>query len=217
MIDIVFPCLNEALALPNLLSRIPEGYRAVVADNGSTDGSGDVARRLGATVIEVTQRGFGAAAHAGLLACTSDVVCFCDADGTLDPRQLPRVAAAVVAGQTELVLGRRRSRARGAFPMHARVANALLTARLRRQSGVDIRDIGPMRAVRRQALLDVGLTDRRFGYPLEMVVKGVAAGWRIEEIDVDYYPRAAGSRSKVTGTVRGTLRAVRDMRAVMGP
>jgi glycosyltransferase involved in cell wall biosynthesis len=215
VIDIVFPCLNEALALPNLLSRLPEGYRAVVADNGSTDGSGDVARRLGATVVEVTQRGFGAAAHAGLSACTSDVVCFCDADGTLDPRQLPRVTAAITAGQADLVLGRRRPRGRRAFPPHARIANAFLTARLRQQSGVDIRDIGPMRAVRRQALLDLGLTDRRFGYPLEMVVRGAAAGWRIEEIDVDYYPRAAGSRSKVTGTVLGTLRAVRDMRAVL--
>ncbi len=215
MIDIVFPCLNEAIALPNLLSRLPEGYRAVVADNGSTDGSGDIARQFGATVVTVAQRGFGAAAHAGLLACTSDVVCFCDADGTLDPRQLPRVTAAVVAGQAELVLGRRRSRSRNAFPVHARVANAWLAARLRHRSGVDIRDIGPMRAVQRQALLDVGLTDRRFGYPLEMVVKGAAAGWRIEEIDVDYYPRAAGSRSKVTGTVRGALRAVRDMRSVL--
>jgi glycosyltransferase involved in cell wall biosynthesis len=215
VIEIVFPCLNEALALPNLLSRLPEGYRAVVADNGSTDGSGDIARRLGATVVEVAQRGFGAAAHAGLSACTSDVVCFCDADGTLDPRQLPRVVAAVVAGQTDLVLGRRRARARGAFPVHARLANAFLTAQVRRRSSVDIRDIGPMRAVRRQALLDLALTDRRFGYPLEMVVKGAAAGWRIEEIDVDYYPRVAGSHSKVTGTVRGTLRAVRDMRAVL--
>lgn len=215
MIDIVFPCLNEALALPNLLSRLPAGYRAVVADNGSTDGSGDIARRFGATVVEVAQRGFGAAAHAGLLACMSDVVCFCDADGTLDPGQLPRVTAAVICGQADLVVGRRRSRARGAFPLHARAANAFLAARLWDKSGVDIRDIGPMRAVRRQPLLDLALTDRRYGYPLEMVVKGAAAGWRIEEIDVDYYPRAAGSRSKVTGTVRGTLRAIRDMRAVL--
>ncbi|HEX3812278.1 MAG TPA: glycosyltransferase family 2 protein [Mycobacteriales bacterium] len=215
MIDIVFPCLNEALSMPDLLSRIPDGFRAVVADNGSTDGSPDIARDLGATVIDVPQRGFGAAAHAGLLACSSDVVCFCDADGTLDPRQLPRVVGPVVEGRADLVLGRRRSAARGAFPVHARAGNAVLARHLRRRSGVDIRDLGPMRAGRRETLLQLKIADRRFGYPLEMVLKGAAAQWRIEEVDVDYYPRPPGSRSKVTGSVRGTLRAVRDMRAVL--
>jgi glycosyltransferase involved in cell wall biosynthesis len=215
MIDIVFPCLNEAPALPDLLLRLPYGYRAIVADNGSTDGSPDIARNLGATVVDVPVRGFGAAAHSGLLAATSDVVCFCDADGTLDPQQLSRVADPVLRGHADLVLGRRRPAARGAFPLHARAGNAVLARRLRRKSGVDIRDLGPMRAGRREALLQLDISDRRFGYPLEMVLKAAGERWRIAEVDVDYWPRAAGSRSKVTGTVRGTMRAVQDMRAVL--
>jgi glycosyltransferase involved in cell wall biosynthesis len=213
VIDVVFPCLNEARALPDLLRRMPAGFRAIVADNGSTDGSADIAREFGATVISVPERGFGAAAHGGLLASTSDVICFCDADGTLDPGQLPGVVESLQ--HADLVLGRRRPAARGAFPVHARFANAALARRVRKATGIHLRDLGPMRAARREALLGLGIADRRFGYPLEMVLKAAAAKWRIEEIDVDYYPRAAGTKSKVTGTVRGTLRAVRDMQAVL--
>jgi len=97
--------------------------------------------------------------------------------------------------------------------VHARLGNALLARRLRRGTGIPLSDLGPMRAARRQALLDLDLTDRRFGYPLEMVVKAARAGWRIREVDVDYAPRTG--RSKVTGTVRGTLRTVADMAKVL--
>ena len=215
MIDVVLPCLNEAAALPWVLGRMPEGYRAIVADNGSTDGSGDIARALGAVVVRASPRGFGAAAHAGLSAAEAEVVCFLDADGSLDPRQLPRVAEAVVAGRADLVLGRRRATGWGAWPPHARLGNAAIAWRLRRVAGTPVRDLGPMRAARRQALLDLGLTDRRFGYPLEMVLRAGRAGWRVSEVDVDYAPRAGG-RSKVTGTVGGTLRTIRDMTRVLG-
>src|SRR5712691_6894276 len=102
---IVLPCLDEAAALPWVLGRVPPGYRAIVADNGSTDGSAEVAARLGATVLTVPQRGYGAAVHAGLLAAGSDVVCVLDADGSLDPAQLPRVAGPVLAGDADLMLG----------------------------------------------------------------------------------------------------------------
>lgn len=211
------PCLDEAAALPGLLSRLPDGYRAVVADNGSTDGSGRVARAYGAAVVNVPQRGFGAAAHAGLVAADpdDDLVCFLDADGSFDPAQLPRVADPVRDGTADLVLGRRRPTAGGAWPPHARFANAALAWRLRHGLGVAVHDLGPMRAARRSALLALDLADRRSGYPLEMVVKAVRAGWRVAEVDVDYRPRAAGTRSKVTGTVRGTARAVRDMAKVL--
>jgi hypothetical protein len=91
----------------------------------------------------------------------------------------------------------------------------VLAARLRRAAGVALHDLGPMRAARRTALLGLGLTDRRFGYPLEMVVKASRAGWRIREVDVDYAPRAQGGRSKVTGTLRGTVRTVLDMSRVL--
>ncbi|MDQ1631969.1 MAG: dTDP-L-rhamnose 4-epimerase [Frankiaceae bacterium] len=212
-VDVILPCLDEAAALPWVLSRFPTGYRALVVDNGSRDGSADVARGHGATVVDAPQRGFGAAAHAGLEAADADIVCFCDADASLDPQELPAVVADVEAGRADLVLGRRRPTTRGAWPLHARVANAELARRLRRRSGIGLRDLGPMRAARRADLLGLDLRDRRFGYPLEMVVRAADAGWRVAEVDVAYHPRTG--RSKVTGTVRGTLRAVHDMSAVL--
>src|SRR5690349_22560003 len=199
MSDVVLPCLNEAAALPWVLSRLPEGYRAIVADNGSTDGSPEIAAGYGATVVHVPRRGFGAAAHGGLEAATAEVVCFLDADGSFDPAQLPRVADPVRAGDADLMLGRRRPTARGAWPLHARLGNAVVAGRLRRRAGIPVHDLGPMRAARRTDLLALDLTDRRFGYPLEMMVKAGRAGWRIREVDVDYAPRAEGGRSKVTG------------------
>ena len=194
MTDVVLPCLDEAAALPWVLSRIPPGYRAIVVDNGSTDGSAAIAAALGATAAPKPRRGFGAAAHAGLCAATAELVCFLDADGSFDPAQLPRVAGPVGTGEADLVLGRRRPTHRRAWPLHARAGNAVLAARLRRAAGAPVHDLGPMRAARRTALLDLGLTDRRFGYPLEMVVKAARAGWRIREVDVDYGLRAAGPR-----------------------
>jgi glycosyltransferase involved in cell wall biosynthesis len=215
MPDVVLPCLNEAGALSWVLSRLPPGYRAIVADNGSTDGSAQIAADHGALVVHVPQRGFGAAAQAGLEAATDDVVCFCDADASMDPRQLPRVADPVLAGKADLVLGRRRPTTRSAWPPHARVANTAIGVLLRRRTGLALHDLGPMRAARRGALLGLGITDRRFGYPLEMVTRAADAQWRVQEVDVDYAPRADGTRSKVTGTVLGTVRTVRDMRKVL--
>lgn len=214
VIDVVLPCLNEAGALPWVLSRLPDGFRAIVADNGSTDGSPEVARAHGAVVVPALPRGFGAAAHAGLCAAESDLVCFLDADGSLDPRDLPSVVDPVRRGEADLVLGRRRPTTRDAWPLHARAGNAILARRLRRSTGVLVHDLGPMRAARRVPLLALSILDRRFGYPLEMVVKASRAGWRVAEVDVAYAPRVAG-RSKVTGTVRGTLRTVRDMSRVL--
>jgi glycosyltransferase involved in cell wall biosynthesis len=212
-IDVVLPCLNEAGALPWVLSRMPNGYRPIVADNGSTDGSAAVAAAYGAQVVSVPQRGFGAACHAGLLAASSDIVCVMDADASFDPGDLPRVADPVATGQADLMLGWRTTEGRGAWPLHARIGNRVLAAELRRRIGVHVHDLGPMRAARRADLLALALEDRRFGYPLEMVVRAAEAGWRIQETAVPYHPRTG--KSKVTGTVRGTARAVRDMRRVL--
>lgn len=213
MIDVILPCLDEAAALPWVLRHMPDGYRPIVADNGSADASAEVARAYGAEVVDARPRGFGAACHAGLLAASSDVVCVMDADASLDPRELPRAADPVRAGRADLVLGRRVPATRSAWPPHARLANRVLAARLRRRTGVALHDLGPMRAFPRGRLLALGLTDRRFGYPLEMVVRAAAADWHIAETAVTYLPRTG--RSKVTGTLRGTARAVSDMRRVL--
>jgi len=211
--DVILPCLNEARALPWILDRMPPGYRAIVADNGSTDGSPEIAARHGAQVVHVPQRGFGAACHAGLLAASSDIVCVMDADASFDPGDLPLVTDPVIAGRVDLMLGRRSVQGKGAWPLHARIGNRVLAAELRRRIGVRVHDLGPMRAARRADLLALALEDRRFGYPLEMVVRAAEAGWRIQETAIPYYPRTG--KSKVTGTVRGTARAVRDMRRVL--
>jgi glycosyltransferase involved in cell wall biosynthesis len=212
VVDVVLPVLDEREALPWVLGRMSDGYHAIVVDNGSVDGSGAVARELGAEVVEERRRGFGAACFAGLRAATADVVCFLDCDGSLDPLALPSVAAPVAAGAVDLVLAARRAD-RGAWPLHARLANRALCAELRRRTGVALRDIGPMRAARREALLALRLQDRRSGWPVEMVVRADAAGWRIGEVGVAYRPRIG--RSKVTGSVRGTVQAMRDIAAVL--
>jgi glycosyltransferase involved in cell wall biosynthesis len=215
--DVVLPCLNEAPALSRLLAHLPAGYRPIVADNGSTDGSAELARRLGARVVVVPQPGYGAAVHAGVLAAdpADGVVCVMDADGSFDPGELPLVADPVRAGTADLVLGRRRPAGRGVWPPHARLGNAVLAHRVRRTTGLRVHDIGPMRAARRDALLALDLRDRRFGYPLELLLGAARAGWTVTEVDVAYHPRALGTTSKVTGTWRGTARAIRDMSAVL--
>jgi glycosyltransferase involved in cell wall biosynthesis len=209
VISVVLPVLNEREALPWVLSRMPADHEPIVVDNGSSDGSGDLARQLGARVVSEPRAGFGAACFAGLLAARDEVVCFMDCDASLDPGELPRVTAPVVAGAADLVLGARR----GAGPLHARMANRALAWELRRRTGVPLTDLGPMRAARTEALLALGLTDRRFGWALEMVLRATRAGWTVCEVPVSCHPRRG--RSKVTGTVRGTLRAVRDMAAVL--
>ncbi|MBW5480494.1 glycosyltransferase family 2 protein [Streptomyces bambusae] len=212
-VDVVLPCLDEAEALPWVLSRIPSGWRAVVVDNGSCDGSAGIAADLGATVVREPRRGFGAACHAGLLASDAEFVCFCDCDASLDPGLLPGLVGSVADGSADLLLGRRRPTERGAWPAHARAGNLALSWLLRRRTGLRLHDLGPMRAARREALLALGLSDRRSGYPLQMVVRAADAGWRVREVDVPYRPRTG--RSKVTGTWRGTWQAVHDMRKVL--
>lgn len=211
-IDIVFPCLNEASALPRVLERVPFGARAIVVDNGSVDDSAAIATRLDALVVPCRRRGYGAACHAGLTVARAGVVAFCDCDGTIDPAEVIRFAAALTYG-ADLVVGRRRAVTHSAFPATARLANAVLARRVRIRTGLRLRDLGPIRVARRTDLLALGVTDRRFGYPVETVVRAADAGWSITQLDVDYHPRIG--RSKVTGTIRGYANAVRDVNRVL--
>ena len=213
MPDVVLPVLNERAALPWVLDRMPAGYSPIVVDNGSTDGSGALAAALGAQVVHEPVPGFGAACFAGLRAARAELVCFMDCDASFDPGELPRVADPVAAGTADLVMGSRLG-AREGFPVHARVANRALSLELRRRAGIRVTDLGPMRAARREPLLALGIRDRRFGWPLEMVLRAAAQGWTISEVPITYHPRAG--RSKITGTVRGTVRAVRDMAVALG-
>jgi glycosyltransferase A (GT-A) superfamily protein (DUF2064 family)/molybdopterin-guanine dinucleotide biosynthesis protein A len=209
-VDVVLPVLNERDALPWVLERMPPGYRPIVVDNGSDDGSARIAADLGAAVVAESRRGFGAACHAGLAAATAPVVAFMDCDASLDPADLPRVCAPVLADRADLALGARNAEA-GAMSPRNRIANRYLARQVRRRCGAHVTDLGPMRAARREPLLALGVADRRSGWPLEMVLRAGADGWRITELPVPYRPRIG--ESKVTGTLGGTLRAVKDMRA----
>jgi glycosyltransferase involved in cell wall biosynthesis len=212
-VAVVLPALDEVRALPGVLAGLPTGYQAIVVDNGSTDGTGDLARALGATVVVEPRRGFGAACAAGLAAATSEVVAFCDCDGSLDLAQLPEVCQPVLDGTCRLAVGRRVPTTPRAWPLHARAANRVLARRLRRDLGLAVTDLGPMRAARREDWTSLGVVDRRSGWPLEQLVRAGVAGWEVLEVPVVYRPRLG--RSKVTGTVRGTLLAVADMRRVL--
>jgi glycosyltransferase involved in cell wall biosynthesis len=213
MPDVVLPVLNEAQALPGVLAAMPRDHHPIVVDNGSSDGSGDLARSMGAEVVTEPRTGFGAACWAGLKAARADVVCFMDCDGSLDPAELSKVSGPVARGTLDLALGRRCPTDRGAWPLHASLANRALALEVRRRSGLALRDLGPMRAAGREALLGLGLADRRFGWPLEMLMRAAAAEWRVGEVEVRYRPRTG--RSKVTGTVRGSIRTARDMARVL--
>ena len=212
-VEVVLPCLNEVDALPGVLRELPGGCTPLVVDNGSTDGTPQRAAELGARVVHEPRRGYGAAVHTGLEQARTDVVAVLDADGSLDPAVLPELIAAVVEDRADLAVGRRVPIGKGVLPWHAAAANAVLAALLRRR-GLPVHDIAPVRVARRAALLDLGVTDRGFGYPLELLLRAADAGWRMHEIDVTYR-RRTGGRSKVSGSVRGTLRAARDMAAVV--
>jgi len=212
VVDVILPCLDEAPALPWVLARMPSWARAIVVDNGSTDGSPEIARSLGATVIDVRQRGYGSACQAGLEAATADLVAFMDADASLDPHQLARLRTSLV-GDIDLVIGCRRPVSRQAWPWHLRMANREVCRRLHRRTGLRLDDVGPMRLTRRVPLLALRIRDRRSGYPLETIVRAVESSWLVGSVDVDYHPRKG--RSKVTGTPLGALRAVTDMTRVL--
>jgi glycosyltransferase involved in cell wall biosynthesis len=207
-VTVVLPCLNEEESLPAVLAALPVGYQALVVDNNSTDDTAAVAARQGARVVVERRAGYGAAVHAGVLAATTPIVAVIDADGSMDPRDLPRLVAALEDG-ADLAIGRRRPVAGLHWPWVARVGTAVMSWRLRTRHGLPVHDIAPMRVARRDALLELGVADRRSGYPLELLVRAAAARWRVVEFDVSYGPRTGGT-SKVSGSLRGSVTAILD-------
>jgi glycosyltransferase involved in cell wall biosynthesis len=206
-VTVVLPCLNEAASLPGVLAAIPDGYQALVVDNNSTDDTADVARRHGAQVVAEKRPGYGSAVHAGVVAATTPIVAVIDADGSLDARELPALVAQLEGA--DMVIGRRRAVNGLRWPWHARLGTAAVCWRLRTRHGLPVHDIAPMRVARRESLLALGVTDRRSGYPLELLVRAAQAHWRVIERDVAYGPRTGG-KSKVSGSLRGSFIAALD-------
>jgi len=207
-VTVVLPCLNEAAALPGVLAAMPDGYRPLVVDNNSTDDTATVARSHGAEVVAEPRPGYGSAVHAGVVAATTAVVAVLDADGSLDPRDLPGLVAELDSG-ADMVIGRRRPLPGVRWPWHARLGTAAVCWRLRRRHRLTVHDIAPMRVARRDALLGLGVTDRRSGYPLELLVRAADAGWHVVEREVAYGPRTGG-QSKVSGSLGGSVIAALD-------
>ncbi|MEZ0049332.1 glycosyltransferase involved in cell wall biosynthesis [Mycobacterium sp. MAA66] len=207
-VTVLLPCLNEAESLPAVLAGIPEGYQVMVVDNNSTDDTARVAREYGAEVVYEARPGYGAAVHAGVVAADGAVVAVLDADGSLDPRAVPALVHELELG-ADLVVGRRRAVPGLRWPWHARAGTAVVSWRLRSKFALPVHDIAPMRVSRRDALLSLGIVDRRSGYPVELLVRAARAGWKVVERDVTYGPRIGGV-SKVSGSVRGSAVAAVD-------
>jgi glycosyltransferase involved in cell wall biosynthesis len=207
-VTVVLPCLNEAASLPGVLAAMPDGYRPLVIDNNSTDDTAEVARRHGADVVAEARPGYGSAVHAGVVAAATPTVAVLDADGSLDPGDLPALVDELDRG-ADMAIGRRRAAKGVRWPWHARLGTAAVCWRLRTRYGLPVHDIAPMRVARRDALIKLGVADRRSGYPLELLVRAAEAGWTVVERDVAYGPRTGG-KSKVSGSMRGSFIAALD-------
>ena len=207
-VTVVLPCLNEAASLPGVLAALPDGYMPLVVDNNSTDDTAEVARRHGALVVAERRPGYGSAVHAGVVAATTPIVAVVDADGSLDPADLPALVDELDRG-ADMAIGRRRPVPGLHWPWHARLGTAAVCWRLRSRYGLPVHDIAPMRVARREPLLALDITDRRTGYPVELMVRAAEAGWTVVERDVPYGPRTGG-KSKVSGSLRGSIHAGLD-------
>lgn len=211
-VDVIIPALNEAESIAAVVRAIPRPpvREVLVVDNGSADRTADQARTAGARVVAEPCRGYGAACLTGLeaLAPDTDVVVFLDADGSDDPTVLPTLIEPIALGTADFVVGSRTEGAiePGAFTPQQRVGNALAAAWLRSRFRLPATDLGPFRAIRRESLAALEMTDRDYGWTVEMQIKAARRRVRYVEVPVPYRRRRNGS-SKVSGTFRGTFGA----------
>jgi glycosyltransferase involved in cell wall biosynthesis len=211
---IIIPALNEAGNIRRLIGEIPSQVPAVsditivVVDNGSTDDTAVAAQEAGAMVVQEPRRGYGYACAAGVGVCgTADVLVFIDGDGSFDPAEMTLLLQPILTGQADLVFGSRSTQTEpGAMPPHQRFGNQLVSRMMGLLYGLHVTDLGPYRAIRRDALLTLDMREMTFGWPTEMMVKAARRGYQIVEVPVHYRKRWSG-QSKVSGTLRGTLLA----------
>ena len=209
-ISVVIPTFNEAPAIAEVIGAVPQNkiQEIIVVDNGSTDGTAEQAAAAGARVIHEPRKGYGSACWSGANAArNSDIIVFLDGDRSDDPGQLEIIAAPVIQGQADLVIGSRigGKLEKGSMPPHAKVGNRIIVFLLRLLYGVRITDIGSFRAIRSRVLLDLHMEQMTYGWPVEMVVKAARKGLRIQSVPIRYRKRIGVS--KVTGSLRGSVLA----------
>ena len=209
-VSVIIPTHNEAQAIGRVLADLPSDLvtEVIVVDSNSTDGTPDIARRMGAQVIQEPRRGYGRACLTGLAnADNPDVVVFLDGDYSDRPSELPILLAPIIEGRADITLGSRldSKNNHGALPWHQSFGNRLAAGLITLLYGVKITDLGPFRAARASVLRALSLEEATYGWAVEIILKGALAGFRIVEVPVSYHPRIG--KSKISGTLKGTLGA----------
>ena len=209
-VSVIIPTRNEASAIGRVLADLPADLvtEVLVVDSNSTDGTPEIAAKMGARVVREPQRGYGRACLTGLaIADAPDIVVFLDGDYSDRPAELPLLLAPISDGRADITLGSRlgKQRIAGALPWHAVFGNWLAASLIKVLYGLRISDLGPFRAARADVLRELALEEATYGWAVEMILKGALARYRIVEVPVSYYPRIG--KSKISGTLKGTLGA----------
>ena len=209
-VSVIIPTHNEAQAIGRVLADLPSTLvtEVIVVDSNSSDGTPDLARTMGARVIQEPRRGYGRACLTGLAhADAPDIIVFLDGDYSDRPSELPIVLAPIIEDRADIVLGSRLSDKTNsaALPWHQSFGNRLAAGLIRLLYGVKISDLGPFRAARAEVLRSLALKEETYGWAVEMILKGALTGFRIVEVPVSYHPRIG--KSKISGTVKGTMGA----------
>jgi glycosyltransferase involved in cell wall biosynthesis len=209
-VSVIIPTRNEVLAISRVLADLPANLvnEVLVVDSNSTDGTPEIAAKMGACVVHEPRRGYGRACLTGL-ACADapDVVVFLDGDYSDRPSELPILLAPIIEGRADITLGSRLQgrRSAGALPWHQVLGNRLAASLIRLLYGLEITDLGPFRAGRAEVLRALALEETTYGWAVEMILKGALQGCRIVEVPVSYHPRIG--KSKISGTLKGTIGA----------